>query len=270
MTLNWFRASLAAVGSMAIAASPSRADYVATSMDTATPIMTISVPARGMNGEAGYVGPNSVSYDGGPAAAAYCTDLFRTIAANDRYDASEQPLSGLANGAFVARLFAADAATGDAGPLEHAALQLAIWDSVEAGRAGLGDFVDPLGFDAGRVDRGPDHFNVYTDGTKSTLLFGLSSSALVVDAADGSGVADRMSRLLLAAEALSGPGADLTYLAPGTSYGQGFVKVRSVPEPSALLLSGIGLIGLLGLHFRRKLAARPVAVAVVVTDDARS
>jgi hypothetical protein len=62
-----------------------------------------------------------------------------------------------------------------------------------------------------------------------------------------------MDYLLTTASKDTGPGADLSYITPDGSYGQGFVSLRAVPEPSSLLLSCVGLFGLLGIQWRRKL-----------------
>ncbi|MDB5353481.1 MAG: hypothetical protein JWN86_4728 [Planctomycetota bacterium] len=245
-----------------LAVPAARADYLTTSIDTNTPIITLNIPSAGVNGESGYVGPNRISYDGSAPVEAYCTDLFRSIGVNDHYAASIAPLSSLSNGTLVARLFSADAARHDGSAMEKAALQLAIWDVVETGRAGLGGYTDPFAFAANRIDRGSDHLNVYGDDAKTVLLFGLSSSSLTMDGPDGSGVLNRMDDLLLSAAQMSGPGASLTYIAPG-SYGQGFVyaqripNFQSVPEPSSLILSFIGLAGFLGVHLRRRLSGKP-------------
>ena len=254
MLISRIRPALAALALAWLIAPAVRANIITTSMDTSTPIMTFNIPSKGVNGESGYVGPNSVSFNGSAPVSAYCTDLFRSIGVNDSYSASLQPLSDLANGDFVARLFVADASHAPSA-LEGAALQLAIWDVVETGRAGLGSYIDPLSFSSADVSKGSDHFDVYTSASHSTLLFGLSSSDLVVYAADGSGVLNRMDDLLVAAAGLSGPGAALTYIEPTTSYGQGFVSVtnvRAVPEPSSLVLAGLGLAGMLGRRFRRR------------------
>ena len=152
----------------------------------------------------------------------------------------------------MAKLFSADAAVGDGSAFEKAALQLAIWDVVETGRAGHGSYTDPFAFGALRTDRGSDHVNVYGDDARTNLLFGLSSGSLVVDAADGSGVLNRMDNLRASAAKLSGPGPEVIYIEPSGSYGQGFLRLRSVPEPSSLILSFIGVTGFLGYQLRRR------------------
>jgi len=256
------RRALAMLALAVLTAPAARAGFITTRMSTSTPILTFTIPSEGIHGESGYVGPNMVSYDGSPQVAAYCTDLFRSIGVDDHYAAEGAPLSGLTNGSMVARLLSADAALGDPSALEKAALQLAIWNTVETGRAGLGDYTDPFGSPAQRIESGPDHFRLYSDDARSHLLFGLSSSDLVVSNPDGSGVLERMDALLLSASRTSGPGAALTYYAPGGSYGQGFVGLnrsfaapRAVPEPSSLILSVVGMTGLFGVYLRRRLSA---------------
>src|SRR4051794_36923710 len=93
-------------------AGPARAGIITTQMDTSTPIFTFDVPSRGVAGEGGYVGPNTVRFDGSGPVQAYCTDLFRTIGVDDSYAGSLQPLSALTNGDLVAKLFAADRLSG--------------------------------------------------------------------------------------------------------------------------------------------------------------
>ena len=105
--------------------------------------MTFTIPSQGINGEGGYVGPNSVSLDGSPFVDAYCTDLFRSIGVNDSYPGSVQPLSALPGGDVVARLFTADTILGSPTPTSKAALQLAIWDVVESARFGLAPWTRP-------------------------------------------------------------------------------------------------------------------------------
>ena len=161
-SLLWFLALSLAI----CCQSHARGGLIVTSMDTATPVVTFSFPARGVVGEGGYVGPNTVSFDGGPAISAYCTDFFRSIGVNDQYAADLAPASGLANADLVARVLAADAASGDNSFLEKAAVQLAVWDAIESGRAGLGGVLDPLALSGPNVDRGPDHFSVYADNAK--------------------------------------------------------------------------------------------------------
>ena len=213
--------AFAAMTLAALAAPSARGDFLTTTMDTSTPILTFSIPIGGCQRRGGLRRPNTITFEGSGPVQAYCTDLFRSIGVNDGYDAQLAPSSSLANANLVAKLFSADAATGDAGSLEKAALQLAIWDVVETGRAGLGSYTDPFGFSAQRTDRGSDHVDVYGDDARTNLLFGLSSNSLVVDAADGSGVLNRMDTLLAQASKLGGPGPDLIYIAPSGSYGQG-------------------------------------------------
>lgn len=250
MTPSTLHLVLAAL-TLSTLAAPADADLITTSMDTSTPIMTFVIPAAGINGESGYVGPNTIVFDGTSTSQAYCTDLFRSIGVNDSYAAKFAPLSDLSNHSLVSRLFAADSALGDVSSLEKAALQLAVWDVIETGRAGLGGFTDPFAFPSQRTDRGSDHVNVYGDDAHTQLLFGLSSSSLVLDAADGSGVLDRMDDLISQAGRLA-VGADLFYIQPTTGYGQGFVGLRSVPEPPSLILSIVGLTGAIGLELRRR------------------
>jgi PEP-CTERM motif len=244
--------ALSALALAALTASTARGDFLTTSMDTSTPIMTFNIPSAGVNGESGYVGPNTITFDGSGPVQAYCTDLFRSIGVNDGYDAKFAPLSDLANGVLVAKILGVDAASGDTSALEKAAVQLAIWDVIETGRAGLGSYTDPFAFSPQRVDRASDHVDVYGDDARTTLLFGLSSSSLIVDAADGSGVLNRMDALLVSASNLAGPGPDVIYIEPTGSYGQGFVSLRSVPEPSSLILSFIGVTGFVGYQLRRR------------------
>ena len=85
---------------------------------------------------------------------------------------------------------------------------------MESGRAGLGLYTDPFSYSSKNIDKGGDHFDVYTSSTHSTLIFGVRSSDLVVYAGDGSGVLNRMDDLLRAASNIAGPGADLTYHRP--------------------------------------------------------
>jgi hypothetical protein len=241
---------------LATLAAPANADFLTTSMDTSTPVMTFSIPSAGINGESGYVGPNTVSFDGSAPFQAYCTDLYRSIGVNDQYAAQAAPLSDLSNGGLVSKLFTVDAAMGDGGALEKAALQLAIWNVVETGRAGGSGYTDPFAYSPLRVDRGSDHIYVYGDDARTQLLFGLSSGSLVVDGSGGSGVLNRMDDLLFQASNLAGPGADLLYIAPSTSYGQGFVGLRTVPEPSSLILSSLGLSVIVGVQLRWRCRTR--------------
>lgn len=249
------RSVLTAIVLTALAAPAVRGDLLTTQMDTHTPIITFRVPSEDVNGESGYVGPNSVSFDGSASVPAYCTDLFRSIHVNDQYAAHTAPLSTLANGDLVAKLFRADAALGDHSALEKAALQLAVWDVVETGRAGLGGFFDPFAAGPLRIESGPGSFSLFADDARTDLVFGLSTKDLVVHDSAGSGVLDRMDSLLLSASTFTGPGAELIYIAPDGSYGQGFVSsgFRPVPEPSSLLLSCLGLVAFIGLSFRRRL-----------------
>ena len=105
---------------LAVLTAPADAGQIVTQMNTSTPVMTFTIPSQGINGEGGYVGPNSVSLNNGPFVQAYCTDLFRSIGVNDQYAADIQPLSTLSGGDLVARLFSADAALGGATPADKA------------------------------------------------------------------------------------------------------------------------------------------------------
>ena len=220
---------------LALIAAPADAGQITTRMDTNTPVMTFTIPGKGMYGEGGYVGPNSVSLNGGPFVSGYCTDLFRSIGVDDQYAAGVQPLSTLPGGNLVARLFTADAALGGTTPTDGAAMQIAVWDVVESARAGLGP-VDPL-----KV------------GTLTATDYSIGG---VVDIASSAvnmiGVMDRVSALLNAAP--SDTPANLTFFAAGPSYGQGFVTLAAVPEPSTLISAGLGLAGVLGMMLRRGLS----------------
>ncbi len=220
---------------LAALATPADGGLIVTQMDTSTPIMTFTIPSRGVNGESGYVGPNTVSLGGGAAVQAYCTDLFRSIGIDDHYPGSVHPLSSLPGGNLVARLFSADAALGGSTPEDKAALQLAIWDVVEFSRLGLGP-LDPL--KVGSLNKTEYKINGVLDITAGSV-------SLVT-------IMDRVSSLLNLAPSL--PGTRLTFFGTDTDYGQGFVSVAPVPEPSTILSASIaGLIGL-GYAWRRRRA----------------
>ena len=151
MHLAQFGRSLAVLSVFLVCGTAANADLITTNMNTSTPIFTFNIPSKGVNGESGYVGPNSITFDGSGPVPAYCTDLFKDIGIQDSYQASLEPLSNLANGSMVAKLFTVDASLHDTSWLEKAAMQLAIWNVVETGRAGMGLFTDPLAVDPSKV-----------------------------------------------------------------------------------------------------------------------
>ena len=245
----------AALALSALAAPPAKADFLTSHIDTATPIFSISVPSRGVVGELAYVGPSDVSLDGGNPILGYCTDLFRTIQANDRYAAVEVSVLSLANGDLAAKILAVDAATGDGSAAQRAAVQLAIWNVVESGRAGFGAWVNPLDADPGLLDRSAHGIALYQDAAKTTLVLGLSSDSLIVDDPSGSGVLQRMASLIGSALALR-DAPPVVYYQPTTEYGQGFIGIRAVPEPSSLALAVVGFAAIGGAWMRHRLPRR--------------
>jgi hypothetical protein len=222
---------------LALLSAPADAGFITTNMDGSTPVMTFTIPGAGVNGEGGYVGPNTISYNGSAPVQAYCTDIYKSIGVQDGYAATVQPLSTLAGGDLVAKLFSADAALGGNSAVTRAALQLTIWDVVEHAREAKAP-LDPL-----------------TIGTltsteyKITGVLDMTSTNLDLIAVMG-----RVSSLLSLAPSLHSTA--LTYISPSTSYGQGFVTPQAVPEPSSVILVGIGAVGLMGLRSRRRLLDR--------------
>src|SRR5579871_2383771 len=164
-------------------AAPAGAGLMTTMMDTGTPIMTFTIPAGGINGESGYVGPNTISYEGSSPVLAYCTDLFRTIGINDSYQVTPQSLSTLPGGDMVARLFTADSVLGGSTWVDKAALQLAIWDVVESGRRGIGPLdpptvaVAPVILTAGEF-KVPDVVDITASGIDLRAVMGRVTSLL--------------------------------------------------------------------------------------------
>jgi hypothetical protein len=237
MRIASLRYSVPAILVLALLSAPAEAGFITTSMDGSTPVMTFTIPGGGLNHEEGYVGPSTISYNGSASVQAYCTDIFKSIGVQDGYAATAQPLSALAGGDLVAKLFSADAALGGSNAVTKAALQLAIWDVVESARAATTP-LDPL-----------------TAGTLTSTEYKIAGVVDITSTGlDLITVMGRVSSLLNLAPTLHSTA--LTYIEPSTSYGQGFVTPQAVPEPSSVILIGIGAVGLVGLRSRRRLLER--------------
>jgi hypothetical protein len=238
------RSVLAALA-LAMLATPAYADFTLnTQIDTSRSITaTFDVPASGsqpgINGSF-YVGPLTGSV-GSQSFQMFCVDLFSDIQANDHYSVNAKTLSALTTNPnfgftpltdLIARLLTVGTTNSK---LEGAALQIAIWDATYLGGHNIGG------------------------GTLAPFVTNLS------DGVSQLALVSQVNLFLNEAKNYSGSLGVVTYLQPSTTYGQGMVTlapgliVQSVPEPSGLILASIGLVGFLGVGFRRRMLTRTIA-----------
>jgi hypothetical protein len=238
------RSVLAALA-LATLATPAHADFTLnTQIDTSRSITaSFNVPASGsqpgINGDF-YVGPLTGTV-GGQSFQMFCVDLFAEIQATDHYLVDGKALTALTTTpgfgftpdlGLIARLLTVGTTNSK---LEGAALQIAIWDATYLGGQNivggtLAPFVTNL-----------------SDGVTQTALVG------------------QVNLFLTQAKGFTGSLVDVTYLQPSTTYGQGMVTTgsglitQSVPEPSGLILASIGLVGFLGVGFRKRMLMKVIA-----------
>jgi hypothetical protein len=238
------RSVLAALA-LATLACPAYADFtLGTQIDTSKSITaSFNVPASssqpGINGDF-YVGPLTGTV-GGQSFQMFCVDLFAEIQATDHYSVNALGLSALTTNPnfgftpdtdLIARLLTVGTTNTK---LEGAALQLAIWDATYYGG-------QPI-----------------SGGTLATFITNLS------DGVTPSDLAGQVNLFLTNAQSYNRSLVAVTYFQPSTGYGQGMVTIDqgivglSVPEPSGLILASIGLVGFVGVGFRRRMLLRAIA-----------
>jgi hypothetical protein len=230
---------------LATLATPAYADFTLnTQIDTSRSITaTFDVPASvsqpGIHGDF-YVGPLTGTV-GSQSFQMFCVGLFSEIQATDHYSVNAESLSALTtnpnfgftpNTDLIARLLTIGTTTSK---LEGAALQLAIWDATYyGGQSVSGNTLAP-------------YITSLSDKIKEKDLVG------------------QVNTFLADAKSYKGTVGVVTYLQPSTNYGQGMVTisplttVQSVPEPSGLILASIGLVGCLGVGFRRRMQLKAIA-----------
>jgi hypothetical protein len=240
------RSVLAALAlALSTLATPAHADFTLnTQIDTSKSITaTFNVPSSGTEpGIHGnfYVGPLTGTV-GTLSFQMFCVDLFSEITSTDHYSVNIKSLSALTpspNFGFtpdtdlIARLLTIGTTTTK---LQGAALQIAIWDATYAGGQSL------------------------SGGTLAPYITNLS------DSVTQTALVSQVNTFLATAKSYGGTLGVVTYLQPSSNYGQGMVTispaliVQSVPEPSGLILASIGLVGCVGLGFRRRMQLKVIA-----------